>query len=328
MRRTQAVLLAGILCALALPIQAAERFRIDPAHSHVGFSIRFTGLTNVEGKFADFFGTLMLDEADLTRSSVTAIVRPQSIQTGVEDRDNHLRTADFFDVEKFPIILLQSKRVEKQGNAWRLVGNLTMHGVTREVAFPLRFVGKVTDAGGHQRVGFDAALQLKRSDFGITGGAWWEGVKNLGVQILADEVEIRLQIQANQWNWDRLEFNSQEKPSIGEYMAGMLEHEGVKAAVQEFRDLRAQRPGDFNFSPDELNLLGRRLLAQEKVREAIEIFKLNVEANPNVSGAYVALADAYLAAGNSALAKENYRKALELDTTNTVAMEMLRRMDA
>lgn len=330
-------ILAGIFLlafSAGWPTAAAERerFSVDPSHSAVSFSIRFSGLTNVEGRFTEFSGSVLFDEEDWTRSSVTAVIWPRSIITGNEQRDTHLKSPDFFDAEKFPTILFQStgmrttltSRDGSTDGAQVVMGKLTMRGVTREVQLPIQFAGRITDAGGHPRIGFSARTTLKRSQFGVTGGAWAEGVKNLGFPLLAEEVEVRLEIQANRWNFDRLEFNSQEKPSIGEALEKTLAAKGLDAALREYRDAKAQRADSFNFGAEELNLLGRRLLAQKKFHEAQEILRLNVEAYPQLAGAYVALGDAYQASGERLRAVENYRKALKMDPNNTAAMEALR----
>ncbi len=321
--RRSAVFLA--VCLLwGWPARAAERYAIDRAHSNVGFAIRFTGLTSVEGKFTDVAGALQVEDADLTKSSVTAVIRTDSLITGVEDRDKHLKSPDFFGSEKFPVILFQSTRVEKKPDGYWMVGNLSMHGVTKEVTFPFTFVGKVTDAGGHARLGFEGHLKLNRQDFGITGGAWWEEVKKLGIEIVADEADIGLKIQAMRWNYDRLSYDSHEKPSIGELLERTIVEKGLDAGLTQYTDLKQQQPDAYNFGPEELNLLGRRLLAKKRPREAVAVFQLNTEAFPQATGVYVALADALRASGDTEAAEKNYRKALELDPFNPVALEMTR----
>jgi polyisoprenoid-binding protein YceI len=300
----------------------------------VTFSIRFSGLTNVEGRFSEFSGSVLFDEQDWAKSSVTAVVWPRSISTGNEQRDTHLKSADFFDTEKFPTMVFQSTGIRTSstsrdgihGRAEALMGKLTIRGVTRDVQLTIRFAGQITDAGGHARIGFSAETRVKRSDFGITGGAWAEGVKNLGFPLLAEEVDVRLEIQANRWDFERLQFNSQQKPSIGEVLEKTLAAKGLEVALQEYREARANRADDFNFGAEELNLLGRRLLAKGRLREAKEIFRLNTEAFPQIAGAFVALGDAYHASGDSARATELYSKALALDQNSTAAMEALRRL--
>ncbi len=317
--------LSIVLLAWA-PAMSWERYSIDPAHSNVGFAVKFTGLTVVEGRFTDVSGAVVFDQGDPTRSSVTALIRTASIWTGVEERDTHLKGADFFDVERFPDILYQSERVERRGDVYECSGGLTMHGVTRAVSFPLRFVGKVVDAGGHDRIAFEASLRLSRKDFGITGGEWWERVKGLGIAIISDEVDVELRIQANRWNFERLEFSSGSKPSIGEVLQKTISEKGIEPAVRQYAELKEKDAGGYEFGPEELNLLGRKLLARGMAKEAVEIFRLNVAANPQTAGAHVALGDARLAAGDEAAALESYRKAVALDPQNVVALEMQRRL--
>ena len=126
-----------LLCAVTAIAQvaASKGYPIDNAHSTVGFSVPILGgLSQVKGKFTDFNITLNHDEKDITKSSVNVVIKATSVDTGIERRDNHLRTADFFDVEKFPEITFKSERVEKKGKQFIAYGPLTMHGVTKEIA--------------------------------------------------------------------------------------------------------------------------------------------------------------------------------------------------
>jgi polyisoprenoid-binding protein YceI len=164
-------LLAAALAVLlaALPAYTAvTRYDADVAHSNVGFSIPIPGgLSNVRGKFTDFAVAITYDDKDVTKSSVRAVIKTASIDTGIERRDAHLRTADFFDAEKFPEIIFQSTRVEQKGKQLVAHGTFTMRGVSKEVALPFTINGVKKGADGKTTLGATARITVNRRDFGI-----------------------------------------------------------------------------------------------------------------------------------------------------------------
>jgi polyisoprenoid-binding protein YceI len=177
-----------LLLALA-PATSATTYEADTAHSTVGFSVPIAGgLSKVSGKFADFTATIVYDEADVTKSSVVAKIKTASIDTGIERRDNHLRTADFFDAEKYPEITFQSTRVEKKGKQLVVYGNLTMRGITKEVAIPFTVTGKESTPDKKTVVGFAGHLKLNRQDYGIAF------TRKDNPKFIGDEIEIELNL--------------------------------------------------------------------------------------------------------------------------------------
>ena len=160
-------LLAVFLFAVTVGAQVTTTrpYPIDNNHSTVGFSVPiFGGLSQVTGKFTDFNITLLNDEKDITKSSVSVVIKATSVNTGIEGRDRHLRTADFFDVEKFPEITFKSERIEKKGKQFIAHGPLTMHGVTKEIALPFTITGTLKNP---LTVGYSAKMVLNRRDYGI-----------------------------------------------------------------------------------------------------------------------------------------------------------------
>ena len=140
-----------------------SRWEIDPAHSSVEFSVRHMMVSSVKGQFNRLSGTILLDESDLQRSRVEAQIDAASIHTGVEDRDAHLRSADFFAVDKFPTIAFRSRSIEtRDGSTGTIHGDLTIHGVTRSVTLDVEFQGEITDPRGNRRRGFIATTVLDR----------------------------------------------------------------------------------------------------------------------------------------------------------------------
>jgi polyisoprenoid-binding protein YceI len=148
---------------------SARPYPVDNSHSTVGFSVPILGgLSQVKGKFTDFAITINNDEKDITKSSVSVVIKATSVDTGIEGRDRHLRNADFFDVEKFPEITFKSERIEKKGKQYTAHGPLTMHGVTKPIALPFTVTGTFKNPTNNKiSVGYSAKMVLNRRDFGI-----------------------------------------------------------------------------------------------------------------------------------------------------------------
>jgi polyisoprenoid-binding protein YceI len=175
-----------------IPIPAGD-YRIDVAHSVIGFSIRHNELTLVTGRFKNFEGTIHYD-TDVTRSSVEFKAKVESIDTGVEARDKHLRTADFFEVEKYPEMTFKSTRVEARGKTYILHGDLTLKGVTKPVALPFTITGAIKDGRGNTRIGIAAQTKIDRRDYGIT---WGQALAGGGFNV-GHDVTIDLHLEAIQ----------------------------------------------------------------------------------------------------------------------------------
>jgi polyisoprenoid-binding protein YceI len=168
-------------------------YQIDPAHSIIGFSIRHLEIAWVEGRFKDFKGTVNFDESDVTKSTVEFSAKIESIDTGVEPRDKHLRTADFFDAAKYPEMSFKSTRVERQGkDKLVLHGDFTLKGVTKPVALPFTVTGAIKDPWGNTRFGVSAQTKLDRRDYGIT---WGKALENGGLDV-GNVVTIDIQLEA------------------------------------------------------------------------------------------------------------------------------------
>ena len=169
-----------------------KTYKIDKNHSEVTFQVRHL-VTKVRGHFGDFEGTIEHDASDPTRSSVNATVQAASIDTAVGDRDTHLRSADFFDIEKFGTLTFKSTRITKKGDdSYDVTGDLTIHGVTRPVNLEATFLGKAKDPWGNERLGFEAESKINRKDFGLT----WNAALETGGFLVGDDVKISLSVQA------------------------------------------------------------------------------------------------------------------------------------
>ncbi|HEX9652725.1 MAG TPA: YceI family protein, partial [bacterium] len=162
------------------------------AHSSVGFSVKHLVISNTKGEFSDFAGTIMLDENDITKSSLEVTIKTASISTHDDKRDAHLRSADFFDVEKHPEITFKSKKVEKTSAGYQLTGDLTIRGVTKEVSFPFTLVGPVPDPWGGKRLAAQASVTVNRQEFGVS----WNKTLDGGGLLVGDEVTINIEVEA------------------------------------------------------------------------------------------------------------------------------------
>ncbi len=187
------ILTASLAIALSCaPAWSADEFVIDSVHSSIEFSVRHMMVTNVRGRFREFSGTIFYDDKDITKSSVRVTIKTASIDTGNENRDNHLRSPDFLDAAKYPEITFVSTRIEKRGEDYVCIGTLTIRGVSREVALPFRIFGVVKDPRGSTRMGVEAGLTINRLDYGVSWSRALEG----GGLVVGNEVKIELNVQA------------------------------------------------------------------------------------------------------------------------------------
>ena len=166
----------------------------DPAHSHIGFSVRHLMVSKVRGEFTKWNGTLDFDPARPEAAVITAVIDAASIDTHEAQRDGHLRSPDFFDAPTHPTLTFKSTKVEKAGESYRVTGDLTIRGVTRAVVLDAEFGGQVTDLQGKTRAGFSAKTAIDRKDFGLV----WNMVLEAGGFAVADKVEITLEVEAVQ----------------------------------------------------------------------------------------------------------------------------------
>ena len=170
---------------------AAKRWQIDASHSSVGFSVRHMMITNVKGEFEKFEGEVSYDPMQPQAAKVSASIDVSSITTREEKRDAHLRSADFFDAERFPKITFQSRRTSRKGSSLEVVGELSIHGITRDVTLTVSdLTEEHTDPWGNLRIGASAKTKVKRSDFGMR----WNAALEAGGMLVGDEVTIQIEV--------------------------------------------------------------------------------------------------------------------------------------
>lgn len=174
---------------------SSQHWNIDTSHSSIGFSVRHMMFAKVRGRFGVWAGSLKIDPDDLLRSSVQVEIDAASIDTGVVDRDNHLRSAEFFDAERFPKLRFKSTRIEHvKGEQYKVHGQLTLRDVTKDVVLDVERGGEAKDPWGNQRAAFAAKTSINRVDFGLT----WNQVLEAGGVLVGERIDIDLEIQAVQ----------------------------------------------------------------------------------------------------------------------------------
>jgi polyisoprenoid-binding protein YceI len=193
-RRTALALVTLSATVLAALPAAAADWNLDASHSYVGFKVRHMAISKVKGSFGDFAATVQGEPGKPGTFSVEATVQLASVDTGNEKRDDHLRSADFFDVAQHPTMTFRSTGVTMDGDEGRLAGELTLNGVTKPVTFDLEYAGQVTDPWGNVRMGFAAEATIDRRDFGLT----WSKALETGGLVVDNDVEIELEIEVIQ----------------------------------------------------------------------------------------------------------------------------------
>lgn len=175
-------------------IASAEtaRYVVDPDHSIVEFQVKHMVISKTTGRFTDYSGFVDLDADAKEVKAIEATIKAASLNTNHQKRDTHLKTADFFDVEKYPTVTYTLKRVKKTGDEFTALGDLTMHGVTKEITLVGSFNGSANDPWGNVRAGFTGRGTLNRKDFGMN----WSKTLDNGGLIVGDDVDIRLEIEA------------------------------------------------------------------------------------------------------------------------------------
>jgi polyisoprenoid-binding protein YceI len=167
-------------------------WKIDPAHSHVGFAIKHLMIATVRGSFTQVQGTVTVDESDPTTASIEVTIPTASVTTGDEKRDAHLRSADFFDADRFPNMTFRSKRVDQvSGDSFRVIGDLTIRDVTKEVILDVELLGRAKDPWGQEKAGFEATTKFKRGEYGLT----WNAALETGGVLVGDDVKVSIEAE-------------------------------------------------------------------------------------------------------------------------------------
>jgi polyisoprenoid-binding protein YceI len=170
----------------------AGAYTLDPSHSRLGFVARHAMVSKVRGQFGDFEGTATVDTANPAASSVEVTIKAASVSTGSPDRDGHLQSADFFDVEQFPEWSFRSTDVARAGTTWTITGDLTIKDVTKPVTIDFEETGSATDPFGNQRVGFEGEVTVNRKDWNLT----WNAALETGGVLVSEKIKLEFDLSA------------------------------------------------------------------------------------------------------------------------------------
>jgi polyisoprenoid-binding protein YceI len=170
----------------------AGDYTIDTTHTRLGFSARHAMVTTVRGQFADFTGTAHIDTVNPAASTVALTIQTASIDTGVADRDGHLKSGDFFDAEANPEITFVSTKVERDGDTWGVTGDLTIKGVSKPVTIDFESTGSARDPFGNLRVGFEGATSINRKDWGLS----WNAALETGGVLVSEKIKLEFDVSA------------------------------------------------------------------------------------------------------------------------------------
>lgn len=191
MKMKKLLIVAVLLISPVRPAAAAD-YMIDKDHTSIGFSVQHMVISNVKGHFTDFSGGFSFDEKTKSFSNATLVVKSASIDTNVPNRDKHLRSEDFLDVEKYPEITFYLKKSEVLGgNDLRVTGNLAIHGVTKKIVLEGEYLGSAKDPKGNQRAGFTATAKISRGDFGLM----WNQLLDAGGVVVGEEVKLLIEVE-------------------------------------------------------------------------------------------------------------------------------------
>ncbi len=319
------LVVAPLLVGLSAELMGAQaprlpqRFNIDASHSEIGFTVSFMGMSKVRGAFGGYTGTIMYAEGEPARSSVSVIIATSTINTNTPNRDRHLKSPDFFDVEKYPYITFRSTRIAAMPNGFVARGPLTMHGVTKEVEIPFVHVNRpMPDAWGNTRQTFRAELALSRKEFGIAGTAFWNSEFDPGRFAVGDRVDVELLVSAtipNALRWSH---------PFGDSLLSSIDTVGIAEATRRFKAAYAGNPKVDSIPQFALVMAGQKLVQRDRLQDAIRFYETVLEVRPAASDTRSMLGEAYVKAGQLAKARREFERVANEDMRNTTAPEWLR----
>ena len=301
--------LLALVAQQPAPRFTIQEYSVDAGHSIVEFSVGFA-LGRVKGRFQQTHGTILYEPEHPERSSVSIVIETKTIDTGWPHRDEHLKTDDFFDVEKYPTITFQSVAVEQAGEGWIARGPLTIHGVTREIALPFHLVAPPARRPESRNMGLNAVggLRIARKDFGILGGgkynSWFTAARSATV---ADSVDVSIEIEG--WLADA----GSQRPSGVTDAVDRVRSEGVAAVLNRFKASRGTRTdaafaGAFHGG----DLVVRALIGDGRLAEAVALSRGMTEIFPTLASSYLVHGFALAASGDAKGAGQQYARAREV----------------
>lgn len=303
-----AITLATALSAATIVSTPLQEYTVDAGHSIVEFSIPFA-FSRVKGRFTQAKGTILYDSQKPANSSITFIIQSNSIDTGWPHRDEHLRTSDFFDVEKFPTIEFQSERMRANGSGWIAEGPLTMHGVAKTISIPVRLLRPPARSNESRwmMMNVQGGLHLARADFGIVGGStfnsWFDKARQA---TMGDTVDINLEIEAYM-----ADAQSQRSPGI-EAALERVKANGIQSQIDRLKEMKNTRTAEeFAQTIAGPDLLVRALISTGRVPDALTLSSAMTEMYPT-HAARLVHGFALAMSGDKAGALHEYEKGKEI----------------
>jgi polyisoprenoid-binding protein YceI len=301
-------------------IDFSQFYPVDRGHSFVEFSIKYMGYAKMKGRFADFSGMVRYDESRPENTSVTLVIKTESIDTDSDFRDNDLRSDNWFDAKQFPTITFKSKSVTKLGDVYKMAGELTIKGTTKEVVINLDPPsGVLKDARQDHQVIFTGSTSLDRTQYGVEGKNWSavkEGITAVGNDVVIDFSILGKQVKiANFAN----RVKNVEAPTGKIYKA--IKDQGIQSGVDTFKNLKL---ADDKLDRGVLSTVGYMLVLEGNPTDAIRLYELNKESFPDTPDVYYDLGEAYGISGDLRKSKGFFEEALKKNPSYAWASEMLR----
>ena len=296
-----------------------QHFEIDDAHSMMGFSAGFMGLSTVRGAFATFGGTIMYVPDAIQRSSVSAIILTRSISTNNATRDRHLRSPDFFDAEKYPFITFRSTAIRRTATGFVADGDFAMHGVTKRLSIPFTMLNPPrADAWGNQRMTYQANLTLSRKEFGILGTAFWNSEFDPGRMAVSDDIAVELLVSATIPNTDKW------SDVVGDSLLKEIDRQGVAPTLEQLKAARSSNPKIDSISPFSYMVTAEKLANRGRLADAVSVYGAAIELRPRAPVLTARQAALLARMGERARAAALFESVLQADSINTIALEWLR----
>ena len=291
------------------PVTRLQEYAVDAGHSIVEFSIGFA-FSRVKGRFTHSKGTILYDSIAPANSSVSIVIESKSLDTGWPHRDEHLRTSDFFDVEKYPTIVFQSERMTRAPKGWIADGKLSMHGVTRQVSIPFRLTQQPTRSAESNWMILNAegALRLARGDFNIFGGSTFNSWFNKArAATMADSVDISIEIEG----W-RADAKSQRTTGV-EAALERVRVNGVQSQIDRLAELKKTRkPDEFGGIITGGDFVSLALIATGRIDDAVKMSRAMIELFPQEPRVFMVHGLALAMSGDNRGAAQQYAKAKQV----------------
>lgn len=324
MSRSTVILLFFVSVPLfADSVLRGEVYPLDRDHSALTFSVTLGGLTDVRGTFGRWDGALYFDETDATRSSVVITIDITTVDTGNAQRDDHLRTDDFFAAESHPIARFESTRIARNGDRFSATGPLKIRGATRNVTVPVMLRGKGVDPFQNRRITLATRFTIDRHDFDVVGPAFWN-------QAIGDDVDIDIVASFRIFNFNNA-FSPKDPKRLSNQLVAAIEIGGLDAARTILADRDALPSTERTNDLQQTTLAAARLIQSERVSEGHALLKIALTRHADdegLAGTYRWLAIAETEEGHRDEAIASASKVLELDPDDLYAQQLLRRLQA